>query len=123
MRRTNCAIPLSVKFLFENPTDIYYKEWFILWKVMDELKPCQECDQKHKCQEIYQQCGKTKGPSVVLKVAAAFLLPLLIFIASLAAFEGILARITDTKGLRIILGFLLALSVTFAAILVTTAIN
>lgn len=90
---------------------------------MDELKPCQECDQKHKCQEIYQQLGKSQGPPVAFKAVIAFLLPLLIFIASLAAFEGILARITDIKELRIALDFLLALSVTFAAILIIKVIS
>jgi uncharacterized membrane protein len=90
---------------------------------MDELKSCQECDQKHKCQDMYQQTGKAQGPSVAFKAVVAFLLPLLVFIASLAAFEGILARITDIKELRIALDFLLALLVTFAAILIIKVIS
>jgi len=90
---------------------------------MAELKSCQECDQKHKCQEIYQQLGKAQGPSVVFKAVVAFLLPILIFIASLAAFEGILVRITDIKELRIALDFLLALSVTLAMVLIIKVIN
>ena len=90
---------------------------------MDELKPCQECDQKHKCQEIYQQLGNAQGPSVAFKSVVAFLLPLLIFILSLAASEGILARTTDIRGLRIAIDFLLALSVTFAAMLIIKAIS
>jgi hypothetical protein len=90
---------------------------------MAELKPCQECDQKHKCREVYQQLGKAQGPSVAFKAVVAFLLPILIFIASLAAFEGILARVTDIKGLRIALDFLLALSVTLATMLIIKAIN
>jgi len=89
---------------------------------MDELKPCQECEQKHKCQEIYQQLGKAQGPSVAFKAVVAFLLPLLIFIVSLAAFEGILAGITDIK-LCIALGFLLALLVTLAAILIIKVVS
>ncbi|MDD5063219.1 MAG: SoxR reducing system RseC family protein [Phycisphaerae bacterium] len=90
---------------------------------MAELKPCQECDQKHKCQDIYQQLGKAKGPSVVFKAVVAFLLPLLIFIVSLAAFERILAGTTDLKSLRTALDFLLALSVTLVAILIIKAIS
>ncbi len=90
---------------------------------MAELKPCQECDQKHKCRDVYQQLGKAQGPSVAFKAVVAFLLPILIFIASLAAFEGILARVTDIKGLRIALDFLLALSVTLATMLIIKAIN
>lgn len=90
---------------------------------MAELKSCQECNQKHKCQEIYQQLGKAQGPSVVFKAVVAFLLPILIFIASLAAFEGILVRTTDIKDLRIVLDFLLALSVTLAMVLIIKVIN
>jgi hypothetical protein len=92
-------------------------------KAMAELKSCQECNQKQKCQEIYQQLGKAKGPSVAFKAVVAFLLPLLIFIASLAAFEGILARITNIEKLRIALDFLLALAVTLAAILIIKVIS
>jgi len=90
---------------------------------MAELKSCQECNQKHKCREVYQQLGKAQGPSVAFKAVVAFLLPLLIFIASLAAFEGILAGTTDIKGLRIALDFLLALSVTLATMLIIKVIN
>jgi uncharacterized membrane protein YbhN (UPF0104 family) len=90
---------------------------------MAELKPCQECDQKHKCQDIYQQLSKAQGPSVAFKAVVAFLLPLLIFIVSLAVFERILAGITDIKSLRIALDFLLALSVTLATMLIIKVIS
>jgi uncharacterized membrane protein YbhN (UPF0104 family) len=90
---------------------------------MAELKPCQQCNQKHKCRETYQQLSKAQGPSVAFKAVVAFLLPLLVFIASLAAFEGILARITDIKELRIALDFLLALSVTLAVVLIIKVIS
>ncbi len=90
---------------------------------MAQQKFCQECDQKHQCQEIYQQLGKAKGPSVAFKAMAAFLLPILIFIASLAAFEGILAGKIDIKELRIALDLLLALAVTFVCILIIKVIN
>jgi hypothetical protein len=97
--------------------------FYTVVKTMAELKSCQECDQKHKCQDIYQQLGKARGPSVAFKAVVAFLLPLLIFIVSLAVFEGILARITDIKGLRIALDFLLALSVTLATMLIIKVIS
>jgi hypothetical protein len=90
---------------------------------MEELNHCQECNQKQKCQEVYEQLGKAQGPSIAFKAIVAFLLPLLIFIASLAAFEGILAKITDKKELRIAFDFLLALAVTLAAIFIIKAIS
>jgi hypothetical protein len=90
---------------------------------MAQLKSCQECDQKHQCQEIYQQLGKARGPSVAFNAIAAFLLPILVFIVTLAIFEKILAGIIDIKELRIALDFLLVLSVTFVVILINRQLN
>ena len=45
---------------------------------------CQNCGQRHNCQEIYRQLGHSQGPSVALKAAIAFLLPIVVFIAVLA---------------------------------------
>ena len=67
--------------------------------------------------------GKAQGPSVVFKVVVAFLLPLVVFIASLAAFEGILANAIDSKETQTALNFLLALSVSFICILIIKTIN
>ena len=82
---------------------------------MAQQKFCEDCNQKHDCREVYQKLGNTKGPSVVLKAVVAFLLPILVFIGCLAAFEAILARTA--------LNFLLALSVTFVLILIIKAKN
>ena len=67
--------------------------------------------------------GKAEGPSIALKVVVAFLLPMVVFIASLAVSEVILAKIIETKELRIALDFLLALSITFVCILIIRVIN
>jgi hypothetical protein len=90
---------------------------------MTQSKLCRECGKKHHCQEIYQQMGKAKGPSVTLKAIIAFLLPILIFIISLIIFEKILAKIVDTKQLRTALDFLFALSVTLAIILINKGLS
>jgi hypothetical protein len=82
---------------------------------MDEQKFCKQCSHISDCQKIYQQLGQSKGPSVVVKVITAFLLPLLVFIGCLAIFE----QIFDNTPL----GFLLAISVTFGFILIIKAIN
>jgi len=84
---------------------------------------CQGCDKKHNCREIYQKLANFKGSSIVLKVIVAFLLPIMVFIASLAAFEQILAEAIDIKELRTALSFLLALSVTFVVMLIIKVIN
>ncbi|MHC4462298.1 MAG: SoxR reducing system RseC family protein [Planctomycetota bacterium] len=82
---------------------------------MIEDKFCQDCNQRQNCQEVYQKLGKTKGPSVVFNTVAAFLLPILVFIASLAAFEAIFGKAG--------LSFVSALSVTFVCILIIKAIK
>lgn len=90
---------------------------------MAQQKSCQECDQKHHCQEIYQQMGKAQGPSVAFKAIVAFLLPILAFIVTLAVSEKFLVKIIDTKQLRTVLDFLLALLVTLAIILISKQLN
>ena len=105
-------------------------------KTMVQQKFCQECNQRHtpletpkksltghECRKVYEQLGNTKSPSVVLKVVASFLLPLVVFIATLAAFEKILARVIPAKELQTVVSFVLAVSVAFALILIIKAIN
>ncbi len=86
---------------------------------MDNQEFCQGCEQQHSCQEVYRQLGNTKGHSVVLKVVAAFLLPIAVFIATLAVSEAILAKLQ----MQTAISFLLALSAVFVCILITKAIN
>ena len=90
---------------------------------MAQEKFCQECNQRHECRDVYRQLGNTKSHSVVFKVVAAFLLPMVIFIASLVAFDHILAKTINSKEAQTALSFLLALSVTFVCIFVLKAIN
>lgn len=90
---------------------------------MAEEKFCQGCHQKHRCQEVYEHLSKMGGPSVVFKVILAFLLPILVFIGSLAAFEEILARVIHSKELQTVIGLLLALVVSSAFVFITRVIN
>ena len=90
---------------------------------MFQQKFCQECNQNRNCKEVYQQLGNTKNPLVVFKVVIAFLVPLVVFIAALAIFKAILAGIINSKEAQTAISFLLALSMTFAVVLVIKAIN
>jgi hypothetical protein len=85
---------------------------------MESQRFCQDCIQKHDCQRIYEQIGDSSGESVTLKVILAFLLPLIVFIVSLAVSERILAGAINIKGLQIALSFLLALLVTFVCVFI-----
>jgi len=92
-------------------------------ETITQQKFCRHCRQKHDCGEVYRHLGKAQGPSVASKVVVAFLLPIMVFIASLAVFERVLAGVIDTKGLQTALGFLLALSATAICVMTTKAIN
>jgi hypothetical protein len=90
---------------------------------MEQREFCRYCDQRHTCKDAYQQLGKTQGPSIVYKVIMAFLLPIIVFIVSLAVFEKILTKVIDIKKLATAVSFLLALATTFALILTVKFIN
>ena len=85
---------------------------------MSEENFCRECNQKYTCRQAFEQAGKIKGGSVVLKTIVAFLLPLMVFIAGLAVFEKMLPKIMDTKNLQTPMTLLLASLTTLIYILI-----
>jgi hypothetical protein len=99
-------------------------------KTMVQQKNCQGCSQEHNCRMIFEKLAEVKGRSVIFKVSLAFLLPIIVFITSLAVFQQTLAEMIvaempygSAKRLLTILSFLLALSVTFAVVLIIKVIN
>lgn len=90
---------------------------------MTQQKFCQGCSNEQECQQAYQKLANFKGSSIVFKVSIAFLLPLITFIASLAVFEGVLAKFINRQGLQNAFSFLSAILVTVAIILITKLIN
>ncbi len=116
---------IKKSFFLKIPT-IYIINFVLLYvvvKTMAEQKFCSDCKQKHDCQEIYKQLGDVKGPSVVVKVIVAFLLPLVVFIVTLAIFERILSEAISTDQLQTALSLLAALLITFICILTVRMIN
>lgn len=89
---------------------------------MEPQRSCQDCIQKHDCQSIYEKMGNYSGSSVVLKVVFAFLLPLIVFIVSLAISGSMLSKAIDIEKLHIALSFVLALLATFIWVLLTRVI-
>ena len=64
---------------------------------------CKNCGQKESCREAFEKLGSSKSPPVLLKAIQAFLLPLVFFIAALAAAEKLLAeRLASQLGRNII---------------------
>ncbi len=58
---------------------------------MTQQDSCDSCSQKHDCREVYNRVGNAPGPSITIDVCLAFLLPLVVFVASLAIAQKILA--------------------------------
>ena len=90
---------------------------------MDQQEFCQDCHQRHNCQEIYCKVGGSKGPSIFRKVVVAFLLPMLVFIVSLAVSGKILTKAGDdsfrlSDGLQTFLSFCIALLITVIFIII-----
>jgi small-conductance mechanosensitive channel len=92
-------------------------------KMMAQENLCSECPQTRDCKAVYRQLGDAKAPCVVTKVLVAFLLPIAVFIASLAVFDYTLTQAVSSDKGRIALSFLLAAGVSFVCILITRAIN
>ena len=90
-------------------------------KTMVQQKFCQHCNQRHKCQEVYRRLANTECPSVVFKAVVAFLLPLMVFIAALVAFETILAGFEIAAGLRSVFSIVASLLVTTLFVLIIRA--
>ncbi|UCC23074.1 MAG: hypothetical protein JSW23_03150 [Planctomycetota bacterium] len=90
---------------------------------MNQQEACKDCYQKHNCREIYNHLGNAKGPSVTLKAVTAFLLPLTVFIVTLAAFEIFSDSTSNAGHLHILLGFLLAISAALAMVISIKVIN
>ena len=60
---------------------------------MTEADWCEGCSQAHNCRKVYQDIGKTEGPSVALKAVIAFVLPVVLFVAALGAFGRLLQHV------------------------------
>ena len=72
---------------------------------MSEKDICRQCPQQNKCRDAYDRMGRFRGPSVFFKAILAFLLPLVIFVASLAVLERVLTNVLEPKWLRILVSF------------------
>ena len=101
--------------MFANYVYLYYKNLFIyaVVKTMPDEDFCEKCVQRQSCKTVYEQICKQKTPSVTIEVIFAFLLPILIFIASLAVFRRVLKNLIATEKWLTAAAFLLALLITF----------
>jgi uncharacterized membrane protein YoaK (UPF0700 family) len=90
---------------------------------MSQQKSCNDCYQKHNCQEIYQHLGNAKGPSVASKAVIAFLLPLTVFIVTLAAFETFSDLTKKADHTHVLLALVSATSAALAVVIITKVVR
>jgi uncharacterized membrane protein (DUF485 family) len=75
----------------------------------EDNNKCQDCSDRQKCEEVYRKMAGSEGPPVTFSVIMAFLLPLVIFIAALAAGQVLLKRLNanlPVTAISLILAFL-----------------
>ena len=85
-------IVIIFRNIFENLAKFYYKDisFCSIEENMDQQNLCKGCIQQNRCQEAYERLGSFQGPSVLNAVLIAFLMPMVVFIVSLAAFDLVL---------------------------------
>ena len=83
-----------------------------------EQEQCNGCGHQNDCQNIYQRLSNTKGPSVLSKTVLALLLPLVFFIATVAACEKLLTDVMRNRLIVVVLSILSGLIVVFVYIVI-----
>ena len=83
---------------------------------------CSGCSHEDSCRLMYEKIGNVKGPSVLGKVFLAFLVPIFVFIASLAAATEFLKGRLGEAVLTLV-SFVLAAAVTVVVVFVIRAIR
>jgi ABC-type sugar transport system permease subunit len=101
----------------ENFAYLKYKHIFYTLVETKTNDYCSGCGQKETCREAYEKLGKAQGPSVVWKVIAAFLVPIAVFILSLAGADLLLRNRLEGKLLSAV-DFLAAVGVTVIVVVV-----
>jgi ABC-type Fe3+-siderophore transport system permease subunit len=80
------------------------------------MKICEKCGYHHRngrcCIDIYQQLGRTKGPSIVGKVLIAFVLPVFAFIGFMVLMDYLLSTFMSRGGIKTVIVFLASIAAT-----------
>ncbi len=88
----------------------------------NDTNNCSGCSQEDRCSLVYEKLGQVKGSTVVWKVILAFLLPIFIFILSLAGADR-LFRDRFEDNMLTVASFAAALVVTLAFVVLIRAIR
>lgn len=85
-------------------------------RTMRPDQQCQGCAQRHACHSVYSRLGHAEGPSVLSKVLLAFGIPILVFIAVLAAAGTLFGGIFNSEAGPVLLSLAVALASTALAV-------
>jgi fucose 4-O-acetylase-like acetyltransferase len=88
---------------------------------MNQNDFCKDCHLKCSCDGVEQQPDGSDCPHFILKIIAAFILPMIIFITSLAVFEKILSGENfwhNSEKLKTFVSFLMAMLTTAVFMLI-----
>lgn len=88
----------------------------------NDTKNCSQCTQKNRCGQLYEKLGKSKSANVTWKVIVVFLMPILVFILSLAGANSLLQSTFEGKMLTVA-AFSAAMVVTLIVIVLIRAIR
>ena len=83
-----------------------------------EQEQCNGCSHQNDCQNIFQRLSNAKGPSILSKTVLALLLPLVFFIATVAACEALLTNVMQNRLIVVLLSILSGIIVVFVYIVI-----
>jgi len=90
---------------------------------MPQNESCDQCSEKLRCREVFQQLGNTSGRFIVRNVLVAFALPLVVFIGVLMVAQQFLAVRIESDNWRTALASLLALGAAVVCVAVARMIG
>jgi hypothetical protein len=91
---------------------------------MTQFEPCDKCGQKLSCREAFRRLGSIpREGGVVRSILAAFVLPLVVFIAALAVAQRLLEKYIDSAGLRAAVALLAAIAVAAVCVAIVRMIG
>jgi hypothetical protein len=86
---------------------------------MAHQQQCNGCEHSNTCETIYRQLGQSDAPPVACKVFAAFVLPILSFVITLALSEHILEDRMDPKWIQLT-GVVIAIAASVLVVVVSS---
>jgi hypothetical protein len=77
---------------------------------------CSQCPNSNKCSEVYEKLGKSDCKPITRHVSIAFLLPMVVFIATIALFERFCGDYFSSKTVCSLVSLLCGLGAAIASV-------